>query len=167
MPLLSYVGESEQTAREHLADSYAVDHEPGSDDAVGWLAAFLAAGPRWSIDVHDARDEAGISEKKVRAAKKRLNVGSQRADADGPWFMALPQHKGREPSVPDVPVSDGWTRGTPGNARKNPHALSTSQDSLMTNRETRGRLENDEEREVRLGDRCTVWRNTRCGHRNR
>jgi hypothetical protein len=62
VPLLTFFGESEPTAREHLADAYAVDHEPSSDDAVGWLAAFLAEGPHWSVDVHDARETAVISE---------------------------------------------------------------------------------------------------------
>ena len=159
VPLLSYVGESEQTAREHLAENYATNHEPGGDDAVGWLVAFLAAGPRWSVDVHDAREAADISEKKLRAAKKRLNVGSHRADGDGPWFMVLPQHAGRQPQAqasPDVPVSDAWTSGTPGNHFQYPDALSTSQDRLMTNGETRGRLDDDEECGPRLGERCTV-----------
>jgi 5S rRNA maturation endonuclease (ribonuclease M5) len=168
VPLLSYVGDSELTAREYLAESYAAEHEPGSDDAVGWLANFLAAGPRWSVDVHDAREEADISEKKLRAAKRRLNVASLRAGNDGPWFMALPQHKGREPGVPDAPVSDIWVSDglgrsegrTPdvphGLTKSSPDALSTSQDGLMTNGETRGRLEDDEERQPRLGELCTV-----------
>ncbi len=145
IPLLSYAGESERTAREHLADNYAADHEPGGGDgAVGWLAAYLAAGPRWSVEVHNAREQAEISEKKLRSAKKRLNVESRRAANDGPWFMALPQHSERLPDTqasPDDPISDAWASGTSGGHVETPHALSTSQDSLMTNEEIQGRLE--------------------------
>ncbi|MBJ7340637.1 MAG: AAA family ATPase [Mycolicibacterium sp.] len=156
VPLLTYLGESEQTAREHLAEGYAVDHEPGTDDGVGWLAAFLGGGPRWSVDVHTAREEANISEKKLRAAKKRLNVDSRRAANDGPWFMALPQHAGRQPDAQMAPVSDAWTCGTSGGHLENPPALSTSQDSQRVDGETRGHLDDAEARRPRLGERCTV-----------
>jgi hypothetical protein len=107
VPLLSYHGESDLTAREHLAENYAVDHEPGGDDAVGWLAAFLAAGPRWSVDVHNARENADISDKRLRSAKKRLNVTSQRASNDGPWFLALHSMPdvSRAPRCPRCPLS--------------------------------------------------------------
>jgi hypothetical protein len=145
VPLLSYLGESTQTAREHLAANYAADHDSGSgDDAVAWLAAFLAAGPRWSTDIHSAREEAGISEKKLKSAKKRLNVASGRTGSDGPWFMRLPQHDGQVPGVQVSPVSDFWTSGTSGPSGPLLEGLqmspSTSQDGQRTNGEIQGRL---------------------------
>ncbi|MBZ4508371.1 AAA family ATPase, partial [Mycobacterium avium subsp. hominissuis] len=99
VPLLVHVGDSTQTAREHIETNFAASHGDGrgeSDDAVAWLAAYLAAGPRWSTQLHDAREAAGIGVKKLRTAKTRLRVESRRI-ADGPWFMSLPEHKDRDP----------------------------------------------------------------------
>jgi hypothetical protein len=143
VPLLTYLGESTQTAREQLADNYAADHDAGSsDDAVAWLAAVLAGGPRWSADVHGAREEAGISEKKLKSAKKRLNVASERTDSDGPWFMRLPQHVGQIPGVHMSPVSDHWTSGTSGTSgpllEGFQKSLSTSQEGQRVNGERQG-----------------------------
>ena len=140
VPFLTYMGESAKTAREHLADNYASDRDIGGhDDATAWLAVFLSAGPRWSADVHRAREAGGISEKKLKTAKKRLNVESARAGPDGPWFMRLPQHAGQVPESTDPAASesqeaqrgsslDHWTSGTSGNQSQNPEDLSTSQD---------------------------------------
>jgi AAA domain len=140
VPLLTYVGESAKTAREHLADNYASNRDTGGqDDATGWLAALLGPGPRWSTDVHRAREAAGISEKKLKLAKRRLNVESARAEADGPWFMRLPQHAGQVPESAEPgrgedqedqqPLfMDHWTSGTPGNHIQNPEGPPTSKD---------------------------------------
>jgi hypothetical protein len=100
--------ESAKTAREHLADNYTSNRDTGGqDETTGWLAAFLGPGPRWSTDVHQAREAAGISEKKLKLAKKRLNVESARAEADGPWFMRLPQHAGQVPEGTDAGTGEG------------------------------------------------------------
>jgi hypothetical protein len=108
VPFLTYVGESAKTAREHLADNYASNRDTGGqDDATGWLAALLGPGPRWSTDVHQAREAAGISEKKLKGAKRRLNVESARAEADGPWFMRLPQHAEQVPEGTDRGAGEG------------------------------------------------------------
>jgi hypothetical protein len=144
VPFLIYVGESAKTAREHLADNYASNRDAGGqDDATGWLAAFLGPGPRWSTDVHQAREAAGISENKLKGAKRRLNVESTRAGANGPWFMRLPQHAEQVPEGADPvagegqlaqksPSSDHWTSGTSGtsgNHTQKPEDPPTSQDS--------------------------------------
>jgi hypothetical protein len=141
VPFLTYVGESAKTAREHLADNYASNRDTGGqDDATGWLAAFLGPCPRWSTDVHEAREAAGISEKKLKGAKRRLNVESARVGADGPWFMRLPQHAEQVPEGTDrgagegqeahkSPASDHWTSGTSGSHTQKPENPSTSQDS--------------------------------------
>ncbi len=159
VPLLTYLGESAQTAREHLADSVADRDGNGGDAAVDWLATFLADGPRWSVEVHDARKVKQITEQKLRAAKLKLNVKSGRAAGDGPWFMALPQHSGRQPGdqapvqgSESTSVSDIWTSGDlrrseqttgdPTPRRLSSQAdvwadvASTSQDSLNANGET-------------------------------
>lgn len=150
VPLLAYAGDSTQTAREHIAETYAADTDTDGDgDAVVWLAKYLAAGPRWSKRLHDDREAAGISEKKLRTAKNRLRVESRR-DGDGPWFMALPEHKDRGVDALAAPVSGHqgiWPSSqvrpdalvdAPQNTPTPPHAPTTCKDSLMTNGETQG-----------------------------
>jgi hypothetical protein len=138
VPLLVYAGESDMTAREQLAENYAADHDAAKGDAVGWLATYLAAGPRWASDAHRAREDAGFSEKTIKTAKRKLGVESARDAANGPWFWRLPQHKGHpegRPQVPEDPSRDAWTSGTSGISHKSPF---TSQDSQRTNGGTRG-----------------------------
>lgn len=139
VPRLRYAGESTLTARQQLAETYAAEHgDPhGSDDAIGWLAAYLGSGPRWSVEVHRAREVAGISENKLRSAKARLRVESRRSDSDGPWFMALPEHHDQTPDVQASPVSDAWTSGTSGGRLESPHVVSTSQYIQTSDREAR------------------------------
>lgn len=140
VPRLTHVGESTLTAREHLAEIYAANHDTTARaDAVAWLASYLADGPRWAKDAHSDGEQAGYSEKKRYTAKKRLGVEATRADGDGPWFWRLPQHTDRQPGHPDgqmPPVSAIWPSGPSGGHLENPHNLSTSQDRQMANRET-------------------------------
>jgi hypothetical protein len=160
VPRLRHVGESTLTARQQLAANHAAAHgTDAADDAVAWLAAFLAPGPQWSIDVHAAREAAGITEKKLKSAKKRLNVASEREDSDGPWFMRLPQHGGA-PEVPQKsPSPDFWTSGTSGPSgpllegfQKSPF---TSQDGLRTNGGIQG-LVGEGDTDHHYGDPCSV-----------
>ncbi|BBZ15870.1 AAA family ATPase [Mycolicibacterium gadium] len=98
VPLLSYVGESEQTAREHIAAVHAAGHDKGrgNDEVVAWLAEFLADGPRWANDVYDAAEVAGYSKDKAKRAKRPLNVKSDK-DGSGRWCWYLPKYQGRKP----------------------------------------------------------------------
>ncbi|CPR11957.1 hypothetical protein BN971_03250 [Mycobacterium bohemicum DSM 44277] len=123
VPRLAYAGDSDQTAREHLAENYAAEHDSAKGDAIGWLATYLAAGPRWAADAHTARDKAGFSEKAIKTAKRKLGVESERDTANGPWFWRLPQHQGvpeGRPQVPEDPSRAAWTSGTCGTTRKLP-----------------------------------------------
>jgi len=145
VPRLDYAGDSDRTAREHLADAYAATHDAG--DAVGWLATYLAPGPRWAADAHQACEEAGFSEKAVKTAKRKLNVQSHRDTATGPWFWRLPQDKGAPESRPQVPGGlsrDAWTSGTSGPsgvlAETFQKSLFTSQDSLNAFGDTQGHV---------------------------
>jgi len=51
---------------------------------------------------HEAREQAGITEEKLKPAKKRLNVKSNRVGEYGRWFMYLPQHEGQFPGQEDT-----------------------------------------------------------------
>ncbi|AFC47917.1 hypothetical protein OCO_15540 [Mycobacterium intracellulare MOTT-02] len=159
VPLLFHAGDSTQTAREHIETNFAASHGEGggeSDDAVAWLAAYLAAGPRWSTQLHDAREAAGIGVKKLRTAKTRLRVESRRI-ADGPWFMSLPEHKDRDPDDLLPSVGASGTSGTSsqvnpdvpqmplGGRASTPDAPSSCEDVQRTNGETQGHLPNAEQ----------------------
>lgn len=72
-------------------------------DRVAWLEDFLSAGPRWSRDVNQAANEAGITKGQLRWARRDLEVIPQKCvtTLDGrrveEWFMALPQHGNDRP----------------------------------------------------------------------
>jgi hypothetical protein len=119
VPFLTYEGQSDKTARQHLEDNFAADQDTGQKTtAMVWLALFLSTGPRWSNDVHHVRKLKGISEKAFKTAKRKLNVESVKTGDD--WFMRLPNHADRIPEgppefqevpqeVPDVPSNSEGT----------------------------------------------------------
>lgn len=111
VPLLTYLGESDLTARDHIADAYAA-RDIGTDttDVVAWLAAELAAGPRWATDVQTAAEVARHSDAKLRRAKRTLHVKSRRDGTTGPWFWSLPHHQGRPDGAATL-TRDAWTSG--------------------------------------------------------
>lgn len=139
MPELIYAGESELTAREHLAENM-VPADSG-DDAVMWLAALLASGPRWATEVFDAAKTAGISEKKARTAKRRLNVDAARVASNGPWFWRLPQDTGIPDGPQMAPARASGHLGHVGSSGKSHISPPISQDSLIANGETQGHLD--------------------------
>lgn len=171
VPYLVYAGESDMTAREHLAENMV----PADDDApnvIGWLSRFLAVGPRWATDVFDAAKAAGISEKKVRTAKRKLAVGADRSSGNGPWYWHLPEHNSGPPDAPTPPSRSSGSSGclgrSDGSSGQMPSQMptlpllesqippTTSQDSLMTNGETQGHLGIGD---TSAEDLCTV-----CGY---
>lgn len=79
VPRLTYAGDSDRTAREHIADS--VELEAGADkqertDAVRWLREYLTMNPgvRSSDAKRDAKRDAGISERTLQRARSDLGV---------------------------------------------------------------------------------------------
>ncbi|WP_431840098.1 AAA family ATPase [Gordonia hongkongensis] len=79
VPLLRYIGESDRTARDHIADQFEGDH--GDDrqerhDAVAWLREYLEIeGPAVrSADAKREAKKAGISERTLQRARKKLCV---------------------------------------------------------------------------------------------
>lgn len=95
MPLLVYVGDTDQTAQQLVADDYTAGRGSVADDhpIIGWLASYLAGGPRWARDGFAAAEAEGFSADQVKRAKKRLHVESQKPGASG-WFWRLPGHEG-------------------------------------------------------------------------
>lgn len=98
IPKLMHIGQSQQTVQEHIADTYRTEHaQDGKDDCVPWLAAYLAYAPQWSTNVKKAANKEGFSDRKLRSAKKRLNIESVKDSNSAAWFCRLPQHHGRIP----------------------------------------------------------------------
>jgi hypothetical protein len=98
VPLLTYVGESDKTSREHLEDSVA-HRRKGADrhDPKVWLALFLADGPRWAPAVEEAARQARITEYGLKSAKKELKVASKQVGSPKRWFWFFPKHNGQTP----------------------------------------------------------------------
>ena len=134
VPLLSYAGESDLTAREHLADNYAADRDPsGVDDPLVWLSTFLADGPRWAVDIYTEAEKAGYSKDKAKRAKRKLHAESAHdGDADA-WFWRLPQHQGSTPPPYVAPLPPCSLAPRPNNQG----SAFTSQESKRVHGETR------------------------------
>lgn len=63
------------------------------DAACDFLNRMLKDGPAWSDDVQAARDREGITERNLKAARRRLGVKAKHEPkARGRWFMTLPGH---------------------------------------------------------------------------
>jgi hypothetical protein len=104
VPLLEYEGSSTLRIGEHVQTAMAaaavqLDRPADPSDPVAWLVAQLRGGPRWSADVKKAAKDDGVSDFKLRRAKRKLNVQAAREAGTGPWFWRLPQHAGQVPGV--------------------------------------------------------------------
>lgn len=94
VPVLSYVGDTEHTAREHVAEAYAAEHTgSATDDVSAWLLNFLTGGRRRATAVYDAGEAVGYSKDKLKRAKKRLRVDTTRDGEADAWFWELPTPK--------------------------------------------------------------------------
>jgi hypothetical protein len=79
VPLLVYAGDSERTAREHIADAYENDHgidQQDRADAERWLREYLSENPgAKSVEAkREAKKDAGIPERTLQRAAKNIGV---------------------------------------------------------------------------------------------
>lgn len=121
VPLLTYAGESERTAREHIADAYDTDHGTDSQDradAERWLRDYLTQeGPRArSADAKREAAKAGISDKVLRRARNRLGVtiSYEGMPATSVWSLPEQTADNTPNSHAHAPVSQGTTDTTGG-----------------------------------------------------
>lgn len=119
VPLLTYAGESERTAREHIADAYDTDHGTDSQDradAERWLRDYLTQeGPRArSADTKREAAKAGISDKVLRRARNRLGItiSYEGMPATSVWSLPDPAADTAPDSRAPTPVSEGTTDAT-------------------------------------------------------
>ena len=136
VPLLEYDGFSHMTIREHVqAAATSQIGTPRSDysGGVAWLAAQLADGPRWSVDIHMTAERDGLNRRDLDAAKAQLHVQSTREAGTGPWFMRLPQHSDRVPGTRCTQDARTFQDCTSGTSGKNHMYASSSEDAQMYN----------------------------------
>jgi 5S rRNA maturation endonuclease (ribonuclease M5) len=96
---LVMIGESDRSVADILRDR-GTDETSSVDEAAEWLRAFLGNGPKPSLEVVEhAREEAGISLRTLKRAKKDIGVESHKNEKV--WWMSLPGS--RVPTVPTVP----------------------------------------------------------------
>lgn len=124
VPLLTYAGDSDRTARQIHEDMHAAaknqrgNSEP--DDEVSlWLRGTIeAAAPCWAAPAYEEAEMRGWSADKVKRAKKKLGAAA-RKDADtGHWYWTLPRqgsaeggkgapHRVHPAPLPSSQVSEG------------------------------------------------------------
>ena len=75
------------------------------DQAAAFLAKFLAAGPRSSHEIWKAAQEAGLSARTVRRAKRGLGIRCRRVQRDGRpisyWLLRGQELTTEQTGVPD------------------------------------------------------------------
>jgi len=96
-----------------VSDIWARDREPadsGRTDAKAWLDDYLESvgGSARANDVTAAGAQAGISERTLQDAAKRLGVGKSRDGKNGPFVWT----RRTVPAVPAVPADAQWVAPT-------------------------------------------------------
>ena len=99
-------GESDHAARDLLSVPTG-EERTERDEAVDFLRAELAGGPRPAKELQRASKAMGVSERTLRRAKKTLGITSEKAGIDGGWRWSLPnleggQGEGGHPYIPQV-----------------------------------------------------------------
>ena len=93
---VNWFGQSEVSAKDILATPQDQEHADARSEAVEFLNDVLAYGPLPAKQVVEEADDAGISEKTLRRAKKLLNVMVYRENVTGEkqgsgrWVWKLP-----------------------------------------------------------------------------
>ncbi|WP_217500484.1 AAA family ATPase [Rhodococcus pyridinivorans] len=127
VPVLEWIGDAEQSARDFFADAAAAENGDGADernDVDDWLRQFLAHGSQKANEVYSAADANGFSKDQIKRAKRRIGAVAERPVNPGPWFWSLPaapQGAGSSerpdstsalPALPVLPVrSEGVQQG--------------------------------------------------------
>jgi hypothetical protein len=111
---VEWLGTSERSASELFSTQAGGDRrDQRSEEAEAFLKEVLAEGPRRSTQVHDLREERGISRNTFYRAKDNLGVTSDQAAPGRPFWMVPPW--GENGAVPDTQTPDtqekSWSSG--------------------------------------------------------
>ncbi len=86
---ITCVGQSDATGCDLLSSHESKNESSALEDAVDFLATELADGLRPSVEVKEAAAQAGISEKTLYRAKKKLEIKVSKAGYQGAWSWSL------------------------------------------------------------------------------
>lgn len=94
VPSLRYLGATDKTIKQHLAEIMAADREQKRHrtDAEAWLVEFLADGPRTAADVlATGAQDVGLSEDQLKRAKTKVARSYAKPCSDGKqcWYWEL------------------------------------------------------------------------------
>ncbi len=92
-PKLEIVGTSSISAAD-LLDMPAEEVRTERDDAIEFLSAELADGPRPAKEIKDAANAANIHERTLKRAKSDLGIQSTKDGLNGGWRWRLPEQEG-------------------------------------------------------------------------
>jgi hypothetical protein len=108
VPVITWHGESEHTARMLLAEPENADDRSATDDAVNWLSGELADGPAKAEDI-ERKARGRFSDKALRRARKRLGIKPKKQGfgGNGYWEWSLP------PKPPEPPKAPSQDKGAP------------------------------------------------------
>ncbi|MCT7369618.1 AAA family ATPase [Mycolicibacterium llatzerense] len=105
VPLLEYVGETDQTAPQLVAQAHAAGHGfRVRDEVVEWLIGELVNGARWQTDLVEAASAAGYSIHQLKRYKLRAGVESEKDGQSAAWFWRL---RGQDSTPADTQGSGG------------------------------------------------------------
>jgi hypothetical protein len=109
VPKLTYIGDSEHTARDMFAT--AAEQSNGDEKAVDrWLKDYLTTygGGQWAVTVYETGKGQGYTAEQLKRARYRCGIASERPENPGPWFWMLPgeQLEGRTLPPRDRKPSD-------------------------------------------------------------
>jgi hypothetical protein len=89
------------TANEAMtADAAGTETQTAKIEAIEFLQVELAAGPRLKKELDKAADEAGISDRTLKRAKRDLGIVAERIGglgSEGKWVWRLPSHRSQNP----------------------------------------------------------------------
>ncbi len=86
-----WLGERDDLDGEQLAGHDTDGERSGRDEAESFLVDMLADGPMPAKEVRRLAEEAGVAERTLMRAKKRLGVQSTKAGLAGAWSWSLPE----------------------------------------------------------------------------
>jgi AAA domain len=136
VPRLVYAGDSDRTAREHIADSVEGGDEPGGNPAKGFVHDYLMGqgGEATAEDVIKAGRAAGFNEQEIKDGRRRHRkprIVSRKASMGGGWVWAIDLDEGGNRPEGGTDTPEG---GEGGSQDGMPPALPPSPPSLPPSR---------------------------------
>lgn len=86
-------GESRHGANSLLSDAIDDEEKDERDEAADWIAARLEDGPVTSSQINADSKRAGISERALKRAKRKLGVIAEKNGYQGEWIWKLPSQR--------------------------------------------------------------------------